>query len=59
MKFDPAEYKKRVNENFEEAWLSGEEILGVKDINKRYPRLLYRYGKPHPIFETINNLRMA
>ena len=59
MKFDPAEYKKKADENFEASWLSGEEILGVKDINKRYPRLLYRYGKPHPIFETINNLRMA
>jgi len=59
MRFDVSKYKKEVDEDFEAAWLNGSEILGIREINKRYPRITYPYGRPHPVFEMINNLRDA
>lgn len=59
MKFDVLKYKQAVNEDFESAWLKGSEILSIREINKKYPRISYPFGRPHPIFEMINNLRAA
>lgn len=59
MRFDVSRYNKEADKDFEAAWLKGSEILSIKDINKKYPRMTYSYGKPHPVFEMINNLRSA
>ncbi len=59
MKFDARKYRELVEENFEEAWKKGQEILSLKNPNLHYPRYGYIYGEEHPLFKTVNNLRRA
>ncbi len=59
MKFNPEEWRRRVEENFEEAWKSSAEILSERSLNETYPRNVIAVGKPHPVFEVIEKLRRA
>ncbi len=59
MKFNAKEWLERVERDFEEAWLSSGEVLEERPINKRYPLVGYSYGKEHPLFRTIFELRRA
>lgn len=59
MKFDPQRYRELSKKDFEEAWKAGKEIIGIRDPNKVYPRIICEFGTEHPVFKTINKLREA
>jgi O-phosphoseryl-tRNA synthetase len=61
MKFDPKQIREEASKDFEAAWIAGTRYAGERSINEKYPRSLPRltYGKPHPVFETIQKLREA
>jgi len=59
MKFNPEEWRELVEGDFTSAWLKGREVLGKKNANRRYPRNRMKFGRPHPLFETIQKLREA
>lgn len=61
MKFDPKQVRDDTKKDFEATWLSGRKYAGERGLNERYPRSLRRLrpGKPHPVFETIRELREA
>ncbi len=59
MRFDPKDWIRRVEEDFESAWLSSREILGKKNLNERFPLYQFDYGLEHPVFKTIQELRKA
>lgn len=59
MKFDPKQIRAETSKDFETAWIAGAKYAGEKRLTERYPGSLLRlsYGKPHPVFETIQKLR--
>ncbi len=57
MIFDPLEILSKKKENFENEWYNSKKYIQNLEINMGYPRLEFRYGKPHPIYDTINKLR--
>ncbi len=59
MKFNAEDWRKRVEKNFEEAWLNGREILTPLPITRKYPFTGYETGRSHPVFDTIQKLREA
>ncbi|MHC1611582.1 MAG: O-phosphoserine--tRNA ligase [Candidatus Methanospirareceae archaeon] len=61
MRFDPREVREATSKDFEATWMSGRRYAGERGFNEGYPRSLLRlqYGKPHPVFETIQKLREA
>ncbi len=59
MRFDPEEIKEKKKKDFDTAWHEGKKYIKKPKINLRYPRYSFRYGKPHPIFDTIQKLRQA
>lgn len=59
MRFDPEEIKKKANEDFDSTWNAGKEFVKKTGLNEQYPHLSIKYGKPHPIYETISRLREA
>ncbi len=58
MKFDPTKFKNLAKKNFEKAWILGKEVIS-SDSDKQYPRMRYKVGKSHPIYDTIQALREA
>jgi O-phosphoseryl-tRNA synthetase len=59
MKFDPARVREAAGEDFDGAWQHGREYVEVPSLNRRYPRRVCSYGRPHPVFEVIGRLREA
>ncbi len=61
MKFDPKQIREDTSKDFEAAWLAGTKYANERRFNERYPGsvLSLSYGKPHPVFETIQKLRDA
>ena len=59
MKFDPEEIKEAAKRDFDAAWQEGKKYVSGRGINEQYPRISLRYGKPHPVFETVQRLREA
>ncbi|MDG6243442.1 MAG: O-phosphoserine--tRNA ligase [Methanolobus sp.] len=59
MRFDPDDIKKAANEDFDAAWNQGKDYISKKELNEQYPHMRIRYGKPHPVYETISKLREA
>lgn len=59
MKFDPARIREAAGEDFDAAWQRGKEYVEVPPLNRRYPRRVCSYGRPHPIFDVIGRLREA
>ncbi len=59
MRFDPNEIREAAKQDFDKAWQQGREYLGRPSLNEKYPRNTYSYGRPHPIFDTIQKLREA
>lgn len=59
MKFDPAEIKKAAKKDFDAAWHEGKRYVSTSGINEQYPRCSLKYGRPHPVFDTIQRLRDA
>ena len=59
MKFDPEKIKKDVKENFDLAWNEGKKMVKVPTLNERYPRTNLKFGKAHPVYDTIQRLREA
>ncbi|MBE0522114.1 MAG: O-phosphoserine--tRNA ligase [Candidatus Methanoperedenaceae archaeon] len=59
MKFNPDEIKEATKKDFDAAWNEGKKYLASKEINEQYPRYSLNYGKPHPVFDTIQRLREA
>ena len=57
MIFDPNIILKNKNKNFEEEWNNSKKYINVLSSNESYPRFSLNYGRVHPIFETIHNLR--
>jgi len=61
MKFDPRQIRDETSKDFEAAWLDGVRYATERSLNERFPRSLRSLatGKPHPVFETIHQLRLA
>ncbi len=59
MKFNPDEIKELTKKDFDQAWNEGKKYVFTPGINEKYPRFSLKYGKPHPVFETIQRLREA
>lgn len=59
MKFDPDEIKEATKRDFDAAWNEGRKYVSEPGINETYPRYHLKYGKPHPVFDTIQRLREA
>ena len=61
MKFDPKQIREETSKDFEAAWMAGLKYMSERSLNEKYPRSLrgLSYGKPHPVFETIQKLREA
>jgi len=59
MKFDPARIREAAGEDFDHAWQQGKEYVEEPPLNRRYPRRVCSYGRPHPIFDVIGRLREA
>ena len=59
MKFDPEEIKQEKKENFDLAWNRGKNLIKTSALNERYPRTNLKYGKAHPVYDTIQKLREA
>mgnify|MGYP001257848023 CR=1 FL=1 len=61
MKFDPKQIREDTNKDFEAAWMAGTKYVSERRLNEKYPRSVrgLSYGKPHPVFETIQKLRDA
>lgn len=59
MRFDPEQVRREKNENFEEAWLNSGQYIRKTTLEESYPRMRPAFGKPHPVYETIQRLRDA
>ncbi len=59
MKFDPDEIKEATRQDFDAAWNAGKKYISDPGINEKYPRSSLKYGKPHPVFDTVQRLRDA
>ncbi len=59
MKFDPEEIREQARENFDVAWNKGKEIVRSLPLNEQYPHRSFKYGRTHPVYETISKLRDA
>ena len=59
MKFNPDEIKENTKKDFDAAWNDGTKYVPDIAINEQYPRYSFSYGKPHPVFDTIQRLREA
>ncbi|WP_094227191.1 O-phosphoserine--tRNA ligase [Methanolobus psychrotolerans] len=59
MKFNPDDIKKAANEDFDAAWNHGKNYISETKLNEQYPHMTLRYGKPHPVYDTISKLRDA
>ncbi|WNY26485.1 O-phosphoserine--tRNA ligase [Methanolapillus ohkumae] len=59
MRFDPQVVRDEKNENFEKAWNETKKYIRKTPIEEEYPRLSFEFGKPHPVYETIQRLREA
>ncbi|WP_292466578.1 O-phosphoserine--tRNA ligase [Methanolobus sp.] len=59
MKFNPDDIKKAVNEDFDAAWNNGKYYISETKLNDQYPHMKIKYGKPHPVYDTISKLRDA
>jgi O-phosphoseryl-tRNA synthetase len=61
MKFDPKQIREDTNKDFEATWLAGTKYVSERRLNEKHPRSVrgLSYGKPHPVFETIQKLRDA
>jgi len=57
--FDPEEIRKRAGEDFYGTWEHSSELLRRPRMDRRYPQLSCEFGKPHPVFDTIQRLREA
>jgi len=57
MKFNPDEIKEATKADFDKAWNDGKKYVSSPGINEKYPRASLKYGKPHPVFDTIQRLR--
>jgi O-phosphoseryl-tRNA synthetase len=59
MKFNPDEIKETTKSDFDAAWNEGKKYVAQPCINEQYPRVSLKFGKPHPVFDTIQRLRDA
>ncbi len=59
MRFDPELIKKETKEDFDSVWERGADFISTAPINDRFPRHHIKFGKPHPIYDTISKLRDA
>jgi len=59
MKFNPDEIKEATKKDFDTAWNEGKKYIINPGLNEKYPRVSLKYGKPHPVFDTIQRLREA
>ncbi len=59
MKFNPDEIKEATKRDFDTAWNDGSKYISNPGVNEKYPRFALKYGKPHPVFDTIQRLREA
>lgn len=59
MKFNPDDIKEATKRDFDSAWNDGKKYVLIPGINEKYPRTFLKYGKPHPVFDTIQRLREA
>lgn len=59
MMFNPDDFKRKTDIDFDALWESGKKILSPRSLNNRYPRLQIQHGTPHPVFDTVHRLREA
>lgn len=59
MIFDPTTILENKKINFEKEWNDSVKYIIENQLKDSYPRFSFKYGKTHPVFETINKLREA
>lgn len=59
MKFDPASVNNQAKEDFDKAWNRTASFVKSPGLNEQYPLVSLKYGKPHPVYDTIAKLREA
>lgn len=59
MEFDPKEIKKLAGDDFERAWTDGKRYVARQKADERFPKMSIGLGRTHPIFDTVQRLRMA
>lgn len=59
MRFDPEKIRKAAKEDFDTAWNNGKAYISQPTIQSRYPRFKLKFGKPHPVYDTVQKLREA
>ncbi len=59
MRFNPEEIRESARRDFEATWLESVKYASERAINESFPRSRLSFGKPHPVFETIQRLREA
>lgn len=59
MRFDSEQVRREKNENFEKTWLESGRYIKKTTLEESYPRMKPAFGKPHPVYETIQRLREA
>ncbi|NLI62354.1 MAG: O-phosphoserine--tRNA ligase [Methanosarcinaceae archaeon] len=59
MRFDPEIIKKEKKEDFDYVWNESKSYIKEFEIENKYPRFTIPFGKPHPVYETVNRLRQA
>ena len=57
--WNPKRIEKLAKKDFEKAWIETKELLPEVSIDRKYPIIKPEFGKPHPLFETIERLRQA
>ncbi|WNY25486.1 O-phosphoserine--tRNA ligase [Methanolapillus millepedarum] len=59
MRFDPKTVREEKNDHFEKAWNETKKYIKKAPLEEEYPRLQLGFGKPHPVYDTIQRLREA
>ncbi|MCL2549829.1 MAG: O-phosphoserine--tRNA ligase [Methanimicrococcus sp.] len=59
MRFDSEQVRREKNENFEKTWSESGRYIKKTTLEESYPRMKPAFGKPHPVYETIQKLREA
>lgn len=57
--WNPKEIEKKAKKNFEKAWIETKNLIPKPSKEKTYPLSALQFGKPHPVFETIERIRQA
>lgn len=59
MRFDPEKINEEKARDFDKTWNESKNFIRQMPLENRYPGFSIPFGKPHPVYETVNRLRQA